>query len=522
MGSALGCEKPALCSIEMDEKKKKSGHFEQTLVGSVLVPLLGQGEKSKHKVQTAVAALHAALERHLDTDLPDCYVSMIAEINVFCSAVLGLCQEEAFEMLPYVTMVDRVRSFFRMMGDSPMHMLANAVCESPFWNERVRSFQALTLTLGTHTDRIDRVKAFITAFSVEEGTWAAQLKSLLATVKDVQYLQEELKQPTIHELATSFQTALESWWDRIKQCLAKGDNIDVDEEEFQELLMETGITYGPMSSLEDIKSARAKHLVQQQGLAKMEAMLLNLNLCYEGLKKEEAELLNVDDVVASAKAGAGVVLPAAGRQQFDQQLHFMVEKVEEILPSEMTQALELQKALVALKPWMSSSMSTKIFPRVTAAISLQDTVNSAAEMASQFKEQLGGAVIPKPVWLAALMRAVSVAVALPSFQGEEHEWGKALLPKLIAEGQKCVAEMEKLLVTKDRDAAKTAYKVCVDMAGGLDKGRLWTSMMDRPDSADWNAIVKVAKASIFKLPVGALDKSIQSLEEASKPLMGFG
>ena len=128
---ALNVRRPALSSIKLEEGYKACV-FLDCLIGEVLVPLMSQGEKGKERTRRAAKEVRKMLEWHLEEEVAERSVSGVADISCLCRAVLGLCPDEPFAMVTFVPSADKVKSFFRVVGESLMHMLANSLCESAY------------------------------------------------------------------------------------------------------------------------------------------------------------------------------------------------------------------------------------------------------------------------------------------------------------------------------------------------------------------------------------------------------
>ena len=61
------------------------------------------------------------------------------------------------------------------------------------------------------------------------------------------------------------------------------------------------------------------------------------------LKNDEVVFVKADALVASAKAGSGILLPASDKLQFEQHVKAIIELVEQMVSSNMERALEVQK-----------------------------------------------------------------------------------------------------------------------------------------------------------------------------------
>ena len=511
----LNVRKPKLCTIDLEEDYK-ANLFLSCLVGDVMVPLISQGDKGLQRVMMTMDGLHKALEMHLDDDLPDAYVSSIADINVFCRAMLGLGESQPFMMLKYVSNVDKVKSYFRVVGDSPLHLLANAVCESPFWETKVKHFQELTLTFATHAPRIDKVKDFLNEFSLDKEKRADQLETFLAVIKEVQYLKEELKHESIAKMTSEFADLLESFWQSIQEDLEKQADVELNESQFQDLIMEASITYGDMASLESIKQARAAHLIERSGMTKLSALLQELSEFLQQIEVEKQEvIIKGDKVVGKARDAAGISIPDAKIGEVQKQFKTSILLVEQLAKSHFGQAMEIFKVLQALQPWMPTDMAGSVFARLSAGLLLRQALLKAETKITEVKADVkfDGDTSKMP-WLAELMRCVAHQ---QSFKQEpaEQVWGQDFIPEWLTSAEAAVLEMEKLIVEFCRKMALQVAKAAEPLAGGMDDGRLWTSLIQQPETCEWSAVVKAAKQSLGKAPPEKLESTISDLEEVS-------
>ena len=434
-------------------------------------------------------------------DLSDEYVAALVTIHSAAKVILALMENSSiFEMLQLKPEVEEVRKKMRKADGSSIGVFADSLAQEASWKIKLDAYVQSTNAAEIHLSKMKEVKAFL-----EKRSLRSDPKIVMQMVRDLGFLHSELPPRAFDQFMAEGLSFSKDYWTQSLQALT-GGVWQHEQQHLQECMMECNLVWPEEATFSEAVHELAQRAAARTGQSKIGEFVACMEPMADTLKSHESTAAAVQEVQKHTRVCRGLKLDEKQMKA----VHTAIDTLQAAalcVWGEGKAAPEILEMTECLEPWFAAHQGAKLL-----VMKLHEALVKA--LASWLEVGVNMTTLkpgPEKAALAALVRSHKAAAAHLD-QASEADWGTKALASVHKDAGESLQSTQKMVIENAKEELeKQGQKVRELMALTGSGEKAWCDNITA--AMDWDEALKIAGASLAKIPSDRLELETKDLYE---------